>query len=365
MITSVHVQNFKNLRDQRIDLERLTVFVGANGSGKTSVLEAIDLAVRATNSDIKTVFAKERHCDWVYTRGGEGDLSITCESQAGGFTIKASPPSQFPPTPDHLGKRDWDFSVSALEGVVFGAALIPMTPQAFLRLDATRLGRPSYSDQDPPRLEYDGAGLASVLAYMALNDPQGFENLVALARTLIPSLRRIRFRKAKVYRAESEVVRFGDETFKRRSHRAYQGESILFDFENAENISARTASEGTMLMLGLLTMLLGPNRPRILLLDDIEHGLHPLAQKQVVGVIGQVLQRFPDLQVLATTHSPYLLDDVRPEQIRLMTVGDDGFSVCGRLEEHPQYEKWKDEMAPGELWSLFGEKWLVQGVAAR
>ena len=120
-----------------------------------------------------------------------------------------------------------------------------------------------------------------------------------------------------------------------------------------------------MLMLGLLTVMLGPTRPRIVLLDDIEHGLHPLAQKQIVGVIGQVLQRFPDLQVLATTHSPYLLDYLRPDQIRLMTVGEEGFSVCGRLEDHPQYEKWKDEMAPGELWSLFGEKWLVQGAAAR
>ena len=48
-----------------------------------------------------------------------------------------------------------------------------------------------------------------------------------------------------------------------------------------------------------------------------------------------------------------------------MTIGEDGFSVCGRLEDHPQYEKWKDEMAPGELWSLFGEKWLLQGVAAK
>ena len=44
-----------------------------------------------------------------------------------------------------------------------------------------------------------------------------------------------------------------------------------------------------------------------------------------------------------------------------MTIGDDGYSVCGRLEDHPQFEKWKDEMAPGELWSLFGEKWLVGG----
>ncbi len=186
-----------------------------------------------------------------------------------------------------------------------------------------------------------------------------------MARTLIPRLRRIRFRKAVVHRTESELVRFGNDTVKRSSRHPYQGELILFDFDHAEDVSARTASEGTMLMLGLVTVLLGPIRPRIVLLDDIEHGLHPLAQEQLVTVIGQLLQKFPDLQLLTTSHSPYLLDQLQPEQVRLMTLGNDGQSVCGRLEAHPQFEKWKEEMAPGELWSLFGEKWLAEGVTAK
>src|SRR4051794_34569064 len=45
MIQSVAIQNFKSIRDQTIDLDRLTVFVGANGSGKTSVLEAIEFGL--------------------------------------------------------------------------------------------------------------------------------------------------------------------------------------------------------------------------------------------------------------------------------------------------------------------------------
>lgn len=119
------------------------------------------------------------------------------------------------------------------------------------------------------------------------------------------------------------------------------------------------------MLLGLLTVLLGPNRPKMLLMDDIEHGLHPLAQISLLRVLGQVMQRFSDLQIVATAHSPYLLDQLQPEQIRLMTLGADGYSVCGRLEDHPQFAKWKNEMAPGELWSLFGEKWLVKEGAAK
>jgi hypothetical protein len=53
------------------------------------------------------------------------------------------------------------------------------------------------------------------------------------------------------------------------------------------------------------------------------------------------------------------------EQVRLITIGDEGYAVCGRLDQHPEFERWKDEMAPGELWSLFGEKWLAKGSAAK
>jgi predicted ATPase len=359
MIQKVHVQNFKSLRDVSVELERFTVFVGANGSGKTSVLEAIHNAVRAATGDAQKVFAHERHGDWIYTKGGLGDLSIRCVTAGGEFSVEATPPKEYRPSPELMQRESqWDYRISP-SGVPLSEALEPARSMVFLRLNAAVMAKPSYSEDDPPLVEYTGAGLASVLAYMALNDPQGFDKLATVARTLIPRLHRIRFRKAKVYRTESELVRFGNDTVNRSSRRPYQGELILFDFDHAENISARTASEGTMLMLGLLTVLLGPSRPRILLLDDIEHALHPLAQKQLVEVIGQILQRFPDLQLLATAHSPYLLNYLTPEQVRIMAAGRNGYSRCGRLTDHAKFATWKEEMAPGEMWSLFGEKWLV------
>ena len=43
MIDRVHFENFKSLGDVTIDLAPLTALVGANGCGKSSVLQAIDL----------------------------------------------------------------------------------------------------------------------------------------------------------------------------------------------------------------------------------------------------------------------------------------------------------------------------------
>jgi predicted ATPase len=363
MIHTLEVHNFKNLRNLEMDLEPLTVLVGANGSGKTSVLEAIHLAVSASIGPIERLFRGERHCDWLYTRGGQGDLYIACRLQTGEFTVRAKSPAEFPPSPDLLGTGDWKLSTHV--GIAPQDVLLPVRRLVFLRLSPARLARASYSDHDPPQVASDGEGLASVLAYMALNDPDAFDELVSHMRTLIPHLKRIRFRKAPIKRTEKEYLRVGEESVERRTNRVYRGEAILFDFTNAENVSAQTVSEGTLMLIGLLTVLLVPPQPKILLMDDLEHGLHPLAQKSLLGVFRQVMERFPDLQIIATAHSPYLLDNLRPEEIRLMTVGEDGFSVCGRLEDHPQYEKWKDEMAPGELWSLFGEKWLLQGGVAK
>jgi hypothetical protein len=79
-----------------------------------------------------------------------------------------------------------------------------------------------------------------------------------------------------------------------------------------------------------------------------------------VEVIQHILQENPDLQVLATAHSPYLLNYLSPEQVRIMAVGPDGYARCGRLTDHPKFATWKEEMAPGEMWSLFGEKWLAE-----
>jgi predicted ATPase len=354
MIQNLTIRNYKTLRDVSVDLSPLTVFVGANGSGKTSVLEALHNTVRAVTGDPVKVFAHERHGDWLYTRGGDGPLSVRCETDQGAFGIEAVPPEGFPPPSDLLQKGRWSF-----HPIVEGASLDHAGRLMFLRLNASVMAQPSYSLDSPPRLKYTGEGLASVLSFLRDNDPDGFDALTEEARKLIPRLRRIRFRKETVYTTESELVRFGDDTVERRSRRPYPGEMILLDYDHAPDVSARAASEGTMLLLGLLTVLFGPSRPRTLLLDDLEHGLHPLAQTQLVKLIERLIDAHPGLQILATTHSPYLLNDLRPEQVRIMAVGPDGHSRYGRLTDHPEFEKWKEEMAPGELWSIFGEKWLI------
>ena len=181
----------------------------------------------------------------------------------------------------------------------------------------------------------------AALASMALNDPDSWQALQADLRRILPTIRRLRHTKAP----------------------PGQIPAVLFDMLGADDLPASQVSEGTLLVLGLLTALYGPDRPSLVLLDDLDRGLHPVAQKNLVTLLRGLLEAKPDLQIVATTHSPYLLDCMEPNEVR-MTYLQDGSTVCAPLEDHPKFGKWKDEMSSGEMWSLFGEKWLVEKVGA-
>lgn len=374
MIHKIEFKNFKALRDVEVPLERFTVIVGPNSSGKSSILEGLHYLTQASKGKPAELFKYQRHPLHLYSRGGSGALEISCQATAGVVRLQITPPVTFPE--DVLHPRDsssilstWGFDVRGRptdkgEGPLEQLIESPVLAQAIrsavlLRLEASRLAAPSYSEFSPPRVQYDGEGLASVLAYLALNQPDEFQQLQAGIRVILPALRRIRFDRAPISRTEVESVTIGEESVQRRVRREYMGDALVFDMVGAPSLPAHLVSEGTILVLGMLTILMGPTRPKLVLLDDIDHGLHPKAQQEFVRMIRKLLEQQPDLQIVATTHSPYLLDCLEAKEVRLTVLADNGAAVCSPLQNHPHFPRWKEEMTPGEFWSTVGEKWVV------
>lgn len=377
MLQKIHFQNFKNLKDVHCDLGQLTVIVGPNACGKTSLLEGMfllsQLVARHTADDIQRLFSGSRDLQLLHTGDGSDAMVLSCISGDDEINFKAST-SQIAVDRERLRDSGW---FAGLDGhdtrlgfrLRLGAfdpiednnqAVFAIRSLAFLHLEASRLARPSYSEHETPRVEFTGEGLATVIAHMKLSAEDDYESLKSMVKRIVPELRSIRIVKKKATTHEKEVISFRNERVQTRVPRIVIKDSLVFDFANRKDVPASNLSEGTLLALGLLTVLHSPARPRVILLDDIEKGLHPKAQKNLVEMLREILERQPDLQIIATSHSPYLLDFLKFEEVRLMTVGDDGYSVCGRLEDHPKFEKWKDELAPGEMWSLFGEKWMTE-----
>jgi predicted ATPase len=362
MIRKVSFRNFKALRHVDVTLERLTVIVGPNASGKTSILEGIRLLERAAKSSRAKVFAGHGAPRLIRSAGADADVELAVTNETAGFRLRIAPPA-----PREAGGTPlWGYFFEKVQNGAWEAIRtrqekIHRAPSAaLLRFDANRLAAASYVPSRMPKVSESGLGLASALAQMKLTDEDNFRQLEEALRAIIPSVRRIRFDRERLTRMESETITIGNDKFPRHVEREYWADCLVFDVIGANDVPALLMSEGTLLVLGLLAVILGPLPPDIILLDDIERGIHPQAQRDLVLLLRKLLDQRPRMQIVATTHSPYLIDEMKPEEVRLTSLKEDGSVVCAGLNEHPEFERWRTMMSPGEFWSHVGERWVAE-----
>ena len=133
---------------------------------------------------------------------------------------------------------------------------------------------------------------------------------------------------------------------------------VAIEFEGVDgDVNADDISEGTLLALAILLSVV-VDGPKLILIDDLDKGLHPAAQAKLVEILRKVMESRPDLQIIATTHSPYLLDCFDPSEVRVMSLGADGSARCKKLTEHPNFAEWEGALKAGELWASVGEDWI-------
>jgi predicted ATPase len=374
VLQSARFTNFKALQDLSLDLERLTVLVGANGCGKTSVLEAIDLACklrepipdedRSDGGRAGLVLSGRYAFSRLHTSGSKGPLTLHLKGDIE-FTVSindTSPPSKqthFMSITGPIGgdRHEPDLNIFLQK---YGH-LIPVTLR--LRLNAETIAAPSFIEPGQgPILHPDGSGLASMLAYLAARRSPAFDRIEAALRSIVPRVETLRIEPETITRDEIEYVQLGGQALPRHVPRSYSGHRIELGLRGAGFLRAEAISEGTLLALGLLTVLHADKAPSLVLIDDLDRGLHPTAQRAVFACLRQLLDARPDLQIVCTTHSPYALDCVRPEEVRILKLDADGHAHARKLTDHPEWPQWKGHMAPGEFWSSYGEDW-VYGVA--
>ncbi|MFY7952270.1 MAG: AAA family ATPase [Armatimonadaceae bacterium] len=369
MIHRAKFQNFKALKDVEITFDsRLTVLVGPNGSGKTSVLKAIrwltELCVSNQQLKQNGEYLKENLAS--LHSGGSDRLLLEITSQTNGRDvgvrvighptrpIRTAPEGAFsgtnggPATFPLNGKPYFGLNIDVQpipsqddKDVLMHLLSLPFGHSELVRLQSSHMAAPSNTTSLPPRMNDFGEGLASQLAYFHSVDNDRFEQVIALFKRLISNVVGIRIGRAD---AGQPVL----------------GEQLLFDLPGRKGVPASAMSDGTLYALGLIVKILDPQRPKTLLIDDIDHGFHPKAQLTLVELLHKLLDEIPDLQIIATAHSPYILSGLNWNEVRVTGLRDDGSAVIQPLTKHPNYEKWKESMSPGEFWSHAGEEWVLR-----
>ncbi len=200
-------------------------------------------------------------------------------------------------------------------------------------LDATAIAQPSAVGSDP--LQPNGAYLVAILDDLKDNHFERWEMLHDEMRRWLPEYDAIQFDKPSPG-AKSIVLRT-----KKEAHR----------------IPANQLSQGTLIALALLTLAYSPNPHSLIGLEEIDRGLHPRLLRHLQDALYRLSypescgEKRPPIQVIATTHSPYLLDMYRDHPEEVVLAQKAGLEVeMKRLTDVAHFEEIMGDSPLSEVW---------------
>lgn len=175
-------------------------------------------------------------------------------------------------------------------------------------------------------LSRSGDNLVNVIAHLRENHPDVLNGIFELLRRRIPRIDRV------------DAVPLPS------------GHLLLMvkDAPFTEAVQARYASDGTMKMLAYLVQLNDPMPPPLIGIEEPENFLHPKLLRELAEECDQAAAR---TQLIVTTHSPFFIDALAPEQVWAMARDKRGYTMAKRLADMPGVIPMLKEGATlGQLW---------------
>ena len=176
------------------------------------------------------------------------------------------------------------------------------------------------------RLSRTGDNLGKVLQYFLEYHPDRLSGVFEKLQRQIPRIEKV---IAKTMPSGRLLLQVKDKPFK-------------------DPINAEFASDGTLKMLAYLIVLNDPSPPAFVGLEEPENFLHPqLHERFAETCVGST----ESAQILVTTHSPYLLNALKPKEVRVLWRDEDGFTrVTSANEIVAVPELVKEGSQLGYLW---------------
>jgi len=349
-LETLTIRNFKSIRDQTLKLGPLNVFIGGNGSGKSNLIEVFrflraivdqklaEYTAIKGGADSLLHFGRRQSPDMFFSLGF-GEMNT-----AHRYEIKL------------LGTDDDELVIaeeSAFSHEKYRYVLEELQPSPVFskesRLKERRPAPPVLVDIESYRVYHfhDTSDTAAMKGTSDVDDnrflrPQA-ENLPAFLYWL-QEMRPEHM--ANIRDAIRQIAPFFDEFVLAPSR--LNPSKIRLEWREKESdmyFNASSLSDGTLRFICLATLLLQPDLPPLILLDEPELGLHPAAVTLLASLLSSASTR---TQILVATQSVTLVNQFEPEQVWAVDR-EDRQSVFRHLSR-ADMSGWLDDYALGELW---------------
>jgi predicted ATPase len=348
-ITLSGYKSIRELKALRLN-SGLNVLIGANGSGKTNFVRFFELLghIMDPSKGLQNYVSQRRGANAFLFRGakvtpefsahlkfGLNEYKFTLRAADDGFSLFFAQESA-PFAGVRFGSTTHDQGSGHQESALVrkfprGWASETWTVQVLqgwrvhhfhdTSPNARIMGPINIVDNDP--LHSDAANLAAFLLRISETHPEHFARIVETVRQVAPF--------------------FGSFVLKEVAAGATQ---LLWKDRFCDLVYYPSQlSDGTLRYICLATLLLQPDPPATLIIDEPELGLHPLAIKLLASLLHDAAQRG---QILVSTQSSLLLDEVEPEQV-IVANQRDGETILERLDVS-RLETWLEDYTLGQLW---------------
>ncbi|MGB7416146.1 MAG: AAA family ATPase [Thermosynechococcaceae cyanobacterium] len=175
-----------------------------------------------------------------------------------------------------------------------------------------------------------GDNLGNVVQYMEREHPKKFKDVLNNIAGKIPGIQEISTEKSPDGRL---LLKFNDRGFH-------------------DSFYVQQMSDGTLKVFAYLLLLEDPSPPPFICVEEPENGLyHKLLETLVQEFREHATGRKGGSQIFVTTHQPYFVDALKPEEVWVLEKGVDGFSSIKRASEDDLVKNLVDEGLPlGSLW---------------
>ncbi|MFS8065787.1 MAG: AAA family ATPase [Byssovorax sp.] len=372
MLAQIDISGFKAIKDTgAIDLGPFTLLIGRNGSGKSSLLESLQWLQDALAVGLDEATARFGAFDSLLNRRSTGiELKLTHITGAREVRyqvrVEESPGKSIAPAVRREACREgrtsgarWTIrsrvmrnraSVRSIAGgnpirdrntLALSAVIKTKAPGAERLLEF--LQHAVFLRLSPAAMA--GFGRLSSVSSGSLLDEEG-RNLVALLNSLSSARRRwVSEQVAMVIDGVEgiDVVRFNDSigSYRTRERMRSQGGTKVY------TVPSRLLSEGTRRITALFALLAAEPRPSLIAIEEIENGLDPWTLRFVLNSLREASTE--GVQILLTTHSPFLLDHVDPTEV-LHVRRIKGDTVYEPITSFDDVVKNQNVIAPGAMY---------------
>lgn len=349
------MEGFKSIRNMDIELTQLNVLIGANGAGKSNLIGFFRLLNYIQSGALQQHIGEQGGANGLLHYGAKRTPQLSA-------TINFETNSGFNRYHMRLSHAAGDTLIFADEEIAYSRKGIssqgPTISLGAGHKESAMIAQSEGKGKDAPTakvirnmmsdwqvFQFHDTSSSAIIKQTRYLDDSYF--LRANAGNLAPFLFRMREHKIEHYRRIVETIKlcapfFHDFVLIPRD------KNVVLNWKEKSSdmlFGPHQLSDGTLRMMAIITLLLQPKLPSMIIIDEPELGLHPYAITVLAGLLKSASEKS---QLLISTQSADLVDELEPEDI-IVVDRKDGQSEFSRPDSK-MLDEWLDDYTLSELW---------------